>query len=124
MTIDERLDKLAQRHEALTQSLELLTHDVRDMQGSMGELREVVRQLAVSTASTKEDMRSLAGSIKSTTIDVRDLIRELAGEVRNTNGNLKKTKDFVDEIAEGTARLLHVAQVHERRISKLEGQEG
>lgn len=26
MTIDERLDRLAERHEALTQSVELLTH--------------------------------------------------------------------------------------------------
>jgi hypothetical protein len=35
MTIDERLEALTARHEALTQSLELLTYDVREMRASM-----------------------------------------------------------------------------------------
>lgn len=60
MDIDERLDRLTQRHEALTQSVELLTKDLSDM------------------------------------------------------------KALVNDIAEGTARLLHVAEIHEKRISRLE----
>lgn len=63
MNIDERLDKLAQRHKALTQSVELLTRDRLGMQG------------------------------------------------------------YVKDIAEGTARLLHIAQIHESRITRLEGQD-
>ena len=35
MTIDERLEKLAERHEALSQSVEGLTHDVREMREAM-----------------------------------------------------------------------------------------
>ena len=31
MTIDERLDRLTERHEALTQSVELLTRDVAEL---------------------------------------------------------------------------------------------
>ncbi len=62
MTIDERLERLVQRHEALAETVELLTRDVRGMQG------------------------------------------------------------YIKDIAEGTARLLHVAEIHERRITKLEGQ--
>jgi hypothetical protein len=31
MTIDERLDRLVERHEALFQSVELLTKDVREL---------------------------------------------------------------------------------------------
>ena len=31
MTSDERLDRLTERHEALTESLELLTRDVREL---------------------------------------------------------------------------------------------
>lgn len=61
MTIDERLEKLTARHEALTQTVELLAHNLDAMEG------------------------------------------------------------FVKEIAEGTTRLLHVAQIHEQRLSKLEG---
>ncbi|MGD0008871.1 MAG: hypothetical protein ABSE93_10035 [Terriglobia bacterium] len=60
MDIDERLERLTQRHEALTQTVELLTKDLSDM------------------------------------------------------------KVLVNDIAEGTARLLHVAEIHEKRISRLE----
>jgi archaellum component FlaC len=70
MTIDERLDRLAERHEALTQSVELLTRD-------LSELQSVVKNLG----------------------------------------------GFTKDIAEGTARLLNIAQIHEQRISRLEGGE-
>jgi hypothetical protein len=62
MNIDERLDRLAERHEALTQSVEMLTRDVHDLRG------------------------------------------------------------FVRDIAEGTARLLHIVQAHEQRLDRLEGE--
>jgi len=61
MTTDERIAKLAERHEALTQSVEILTKDFNELQG------------------------------------------------------------LVSQLAEGTARLLHVAEIHERRITRLEG---
>ncbi|MFZ0704847.1 MAG: hypothetical protein WAM71_04530 [Candidatus Korobacteraceae bacterium] len=60
MTIDERLEKLTARHEALTQTVELLTRDIDGM------------------------------------------------------------KTYISEIAEGTARLLHIAQIHEHRITRFE----
>lgn len=63
MTIDERLDRLTERHEALTQTVELLA---RDLQG---------------------------------------------------------LRDFSKDIADGTARLLHIAQIHEQRLTRLEGGE-
>jgi len=62
MSIDERLERLTERHEALTQTVELLTKDLSEMKG------------------------------------------------------------LVNDIAEGTARLLHVAEIHEKRISRLEDQ--
>lgn len=63
MNIDERLERLVERHEALSQSLELLTRDVRELES------------------------------------------------------------FTRDIAEGTARLLRVAEIHESRISRIEGQQ-
>jgi len=63
MNIDERLDRLTGRHEALTQTVELLTRD------------------------------------------------------------LQSIRDFSRDIAEGTARLLNIAQIHEHRITRLEGGE-
>lgn len=64
MNIDERIERLTERHEALSQSVELLTRDVNNMQG------------------------------------------------------------YIKDIAESTARLLHIAQIHEHRITRLEGEEG
>lgn len=41
MTIDERLEKLLERHEALTQTVELLANEVRDIAGAAGHLLEI-----------------------------------------------------------------------------------
>jgi archaellum component FlaC len=53
MTIDERLERLADRHEALAQSLELLTHEVR-------ELRATAEALVVAVRTDAENIRALA----------------------------------------------------------------
>jgi archaellum component FlaC len=37
--------------------------------------------------------------------------------------DLSDLKVLVNDIAEGTARLLHVAEIHERRISRLEDEQ-
>jgi hypothetical protein len=65
VTIDERLEKLTERHEALTQTVELM-----------------------------------------------------AAENRDRDQRLNKT---LGQIMEGMARLLHVAEIHEQRIERLEG---
>ena len=36
--------------------------------------------------------------------------------------DISDMKVLVNDIAEGTARLLHVAEIHEKRLSRLEGQ--
>jgi archaellum component FlaC len=53
MTTDERLDKLVERHEALTQSVELLTKDVHELRvhadatdRRIREVADIVSQLA------------------------------------------------------------------------------
>jgi hypothetical protein len=37
MTIDERLERLTERHEALTQSMELFQHDMAEMRAAAAE---------------------------------------------------------------------------------------
>jgi archaellum component FlaC len=68
MTIDERLEKLVERHETLTQTVELLAREMQEMKSS-----------------------------------------------------IEGIKSYTNEIAEGTARLLHIAEIHEHRITRLEG---
>lgn len=53
MTIDERLDRLTDRHEALAQSVELLLVAVRETSDS-------VRKLVDVTNRDAEDIRTLA----------------------------------------------------------------
>ena len=45
----------------------------------------------------------------------------LARDMVDLQKAMKDTQKFVSEIAEGTARLLHIAQIHEQRITRLEG---
>ena len=73
MTIDERLEKLAERHEALTQSVELMAAENRER-------------------------------------DRRVMDRMLAQDRR------------MGEVMEAIARLLHIAEIHEHRLDRLEGQ--
>lgn len=45
MTIEERIDKLTERHEALTQFVELMAHTQKDQQTLMGQLMESIDAL-------------------------------------------------------------------------------
>jgi len=65
MTIDERLEKLAERHESLTHAVELMSRDLYGFQ--------------------------------------------------------EKNEKRFSEIMEGISRLLHVAEIHEQRLTDLEG---
>jgi len=65
MTIDQRLEKLTERHEALTQTVELMVMEMKERE------QRLDRQIG--------------------------------------------------QIVEGVTKLLHVAEIHEHRISDLEG---
>jgi hypothetical protein len=45
----------------------------------------------------------------------------LATMHKDSEKRMQRLEGLVTEIAEGTARLLHVVEVHEQRISDLEG---
>ncbi|HYW41870.1 MAG TPA: hypothetical protein VE959_03365 [Bryobacteraceae bacterium] len=68
MSIEERLERLTERHEALTQTVELMAAENRQ----------------VAEENKQRDRR-------------------------------------LGEIMEGLARLVHVAEIHEQRIERLEG---
>ena len=53
---------------------------------------------------------ALTGTVEILTRDMVDLQRAV-----------KDTQKFVTEVAEASARLLHIAQIHENRITRLEG---
>jgi len=52
MDIDERLEKLAERHDALTQSVESLTRDIHEMRSLVNEIAHgTARLLHVAESS-------------------------------------------------------------------------
>ena len=57
MTIDERLERLAERHEALAQSLELMQHIQREEQARW---EERWNQITTAIAQDAENIRGLA----------------------------------------------------------------
>jgi len=65
MTIDERLDRLTERHEALTQSHELFQHDLADLRRTVDKLAltvEGVTQIVVSLAASVSDVVAIVRS--------------------------------------------------------------
>ena len=69
MTIDERLEKLTQRHEALAQHLELMQHESeerrREWEKRFSSLSGFVNEIAVSTARLLSSMTELRAVVES-----------------------------------------------------------
>ena len=61
MTIDERLDRLTERHEALTQSVELITVDIRNLTALMSQTDQFINQLAHIAAAHEQRIDRLEG---------------------------------------------------------------
>jgi prefoldin subunit 5 len=60
MTTDERLDRLVERHEALTQSVELLAIETRELRAAVSELTASMSGLQAAVAADGEHIRALA----------------------------------------------------------------
>ena len=61
MTIDERLEKLAERHEALTQTVEMLTSDIRALATASEAQRISIELLADVAHSHQQRLDRLEG---------------------------------------------------------------
>jgi archaellum component FlaC len=68
VTIDERLEHLVERHEALTQTVELLTHDIAELRSITTEHGQYIRTLA-------ENVSALVRIVESHERHIRDLER-------------------------------------------------
>ena len=60
MTTDERLDRLTERHEALAQSLEILTADVHETQSNVKAIAASIKDLLAAAKQDGENIRALA----------------------------------------------------------------
>ncbi|MGO4886028.1 MAG: hypothetical protein ACLP59_35170 [Bryobacteraceae bacterium] len=60
MTIDERLERLAERHEALTQSMELFQHDMAAMRAEFNERFSRILDIVEKQAGNIDKLADLA----------------------------------------------------------------
>jgi hypothetical protein len=60
MMIDERLDRLTERHEALTQSVELLLVETRELRAGQEKNGEHIRTITRAIELDAENIRALA----------------------------------------------------------------
>lgn len=61
VTIDERLDRLTERHEALTQSVELLTLQGRETGRRIGQVMQAIEKLVQLAESPQHWLDKLEG---------------------------------------------------------------
>jgi len=77
MNIDERLERLADRHEALSNTVELLTHDIDALRAEGKETGDKIRALAI--IAEQNEVR--AGRNETRMEQMMDAIRSLARAV-------------------------------------------
>jgi len=94
MNIDERLEKLAERHEALSQTLELMAHMHRDFETAQNQLMRETGQKISALAILAEQNEVRAGQMQAA----------------------------MTRMMESIDRLAHIADIHEHRITGLESQ--
>jgi len=92
MTIDERLEKLAERHDALVLSVELLL---------------------ASQKETDRRFKETDGRFKETDRQFRDMQRETDRRFRDLAEMLDETRGFINSLAE-------VALKHQQRLDALD----
>ena len=61
MTIDERLEKLVERHEALTQTVELIAIENRGLDALVREIAGGIRDLVAVVRSHEQRIANLEG---------------------------------------------------------------
>jgi len=96
MNIDERLDRLTERHEALTQSIELMMLDTRENTRNIATLSLVVRELSQHIAATSQTVQATIKIVQATSKTVSDM-------------------------AASVDTLGRIAEIHEHRLDHIEG---
>ncbi len=61
VSIDDRLDRLTERHEALTQSMELLSHEIERLLAASQQDAENIRALARTAEIHERRLTTLEG---------------------------------------------------------------
>ena len=83
MTIDERLEKLTERHEALAQTMELMVAENRERDGRLDKLAEDVSKVSDNMNQLITTVDRVVGSVEKLTLVVANhqvKLRNLEGK--------------------------------------------
>jgi chromosome segregation ATPase len=108
MNIDDRLDRLTERHEALTQSLELFVAHARDEDD---KLREEIRAVSEQVGAVGEQVGAVGEQVGAVGEQVKGLIEQVKGLIEQ-----------VKAVNVAASLLVEVARSHQARIERLEQQ--
>ena len=119
MTIDERLERIAERHEALSNTVELLTHDIdalRDAQRAEGkEIGDKIRALAIIAESLRK-----ASKVNNALQKANAAAERSEGRATQMMAAVNSLQSRAGQMMDAITRLARVADNHESRISDLE----
>ena len=103
MTIDERLQRLTERHEALTQSLELLVHQQVDAEGRMAAAEERLaaaeERLAAAEERHDREMEDIRREARAMRSDLRRAFSMGVREVRNERRRRQELDGKITQLA-------------------------
>jgi len=91
MTIDERLERIAERHEALSNTVELLTHDIDSLRAEGKEIGDKIRALAIVAEQNEgraAQMIAAVNSLEARAGQMMDAITRLARVADNHEGRI------------------------------------
>ena len=131
MTIDERIERLIERHEALAATVELVEHQIAASSAA------TTRQIAALTESTNQRFGLVADAIESTNQMVGTLagavqvmnqqssalsgaVQALPGTIQFVDQQIERLTDLVGDVTRSTVNLLEIARAHDSRIERLE----
>jgi plasmid stabilization system protein ParE len=109
MDIDKRLDRLTERHEALAQSLELITHDISELRS--GE------------AAAKERLEALRQSVELLIADGKETgqkIRALAILAEQNEVRAGRNENRMVQMMDAITSMARAVEAHEQRFGRLE----
>jgi hypothetical protein len=125
MTFEERMERVAERHEALAITVQQIEETQQRQQKMAEALLVAMREEHVANREANRQLREEnREAIRELREENREAIRELREENRAANQELRESmrdqRERIDALVNATELLFQTASRHESRIDKLE----
>jgi hypothetical protein len=118
MNIDERLERLAERHEALAQSIELLTHDISELRAS-AEAAATAATAGFAAAKERHEANWERHDALAHSVELLVAEGKQTGErVRHLAIIAEQNEVRAGHMMENMNRLGRILEIHDARIDQ------